>query len=250
MKQGQTYSMQFPYCTGCWDESYSRDFWDYWTGKFLIFESTDGGSEGHTIKGASFVGSTFIGQDGKPFAYDDAQSFLQEYDGYELGGEQALLLGNQTFAKMGSTRENLWTYYAYSNDEGFWPSFEEGDISEIEPTGSFLIAEVVVPELAEGVKSISRGGNITYKYGNNGDPNNGTTTGSHTPTVGGDNDMFITAIDGGINIAVAAPQNICVVNATGHIIFNGYVTTNTNVLLPMNGIYVVKGQNEVQKIFF
>ena len=101
-------------------------------------------------------------------------------------------------------------------------------------------------------KKVTREGKIIYggSGNNNGDPNNGTTTGSHTPTVGGDNDMFITAIDGGINIAVAAPQMVCVVNATGHVLYNGYVTENVNVSLPISGIYVVKGENEVQKIFF
>jgi hypothetical protein len=62
--------------------------------------------------------------------------------------------------------------------------------------------------------------------------------------------MFITGIAGGINIAVAAPQFVQVVNATGHIIYCGYVANNVDVLLPMNGIYVVKGENEAQKIFF
>ena len=94
--------------------------------------------------------------------------------------------------------------------------------------------------------SVSRDGMITYS----GKPGDGTTTGTHTPTVGGGNDMFITAIAGGINVAVAAPQFVQVVNATGHIIYCGYVANNVDVILPMNGIYVVKGENEAQKIFF
>ena len=101
-------------------------------------------------------------------------------------------------------------------------------------------------------KKVTREGRIIYgESGNdNGDPNGGVTTGTHTPTIGGGNDMFITSIAGGINIAVAAPQMVCVVNATGHVLYHGYVTTNVNVLLPINGIYVVKGENEAQKIFF
>jgi hypothetical protein len=247
MKQGQTYSLQFPYCTGCWDESNERDFWDYWTGKFLIFESTDGGADGHTIKGSSFVGSKF---NGEWFDYDDSKSFLSDYKDYETG-EQALLLGNQTFAMMGATQANLWTYEADENAEGFNPSTDKDGnpiLSKIKPTGSFLIANVQLPEQAISVKSISRNGNVTYNYGSN--PGDGTTTGTHTPTVGGGNDMFITGIAGGINIAVAAPQFVQVVNATGHIIYCGYVANNVDVILPMNGIYVVKGENEAQKIFF
>ena len=97
-------------------------------------------------------------------------------------------------------------------------------------------------------KKVTREGKIIY--GASGNENDGTTTGSHTPTIGGGNDMFITAVDGGINIAVAAPQTVCVVNAIGHVLYNGYVTNNVNVHLSVNGIYVVKGENEVQKIFF
>jgi hypothetical protein len=238
--------MQFPYCTGGWDESNERDFWDYWTGKFLIFESTDGGTDGHIIKGSSFVGSKY---NGEMFDYDYNKSFLSDYD-YEAG-EQALLLGNQTFAMMGAKQANLWTYEAGENAEGFNPSTDKNGntiLSEIKPTGSFLIANVQLPEQAISVKSISRNGSVTYNYGSN--PGDGTTTGTHTPTVGGGNDMFITGIAGGINIAVAAPQMVCVVNATGHIIYSGYVADNMDVLLPMNGIYVVKGENEAQKIFF
>lgn len=249
MKQGQTYSLQFPYCTGCWNEDEDgnivRDFWDYWTGKFLIFESTDGGADGHTIKGSSFVGSKF---NGDWFDYDDSNSFLRDYDDYETG-EQALLLGNQTFAMMGATQANLWTYDASPNYERFnsnTDKYGNPNLSEIKPTTSFLIADVQVPEDAISVKSIGRNGNITYNYGNP----QGPTTGGHVPTVGGGNDMFITGIDGGINIAVAAPQMVCVVNATGHVLYNGYVTDNVNVSLPISGIYVVKGENEVQKIFF
>ena len=91
--------------------------------------------------------------------------------------------------------------------------------------------------------------------GNNGDNNNdnngdNTTTDSHIPTIGGGNDLFITAINGGINIAVAKPQYVRVLTATGAIIFNGYITTAADVNLPTQGIYVISGENEVQKIFY
>jgi hypothetical protein len=85
-------------------------------------------------------------------------------------------------------------------------------------------------------------GKVTYS--------GGPTTGSNTPTIGGGNSLFITGIDGGINIAVAAPQMVQVVSATGNTLYNGYVTDNVNVPLPINGIYVIKGETEVQKIFY
>lgn len=37
MQQGEIYAMQFPYCSGC-DDPATRDYYDYWTGKFILFE--------------------------------------------------------------------------------------------------------------------------------------------------------------------------------------------------------------------
>ena len=62
--------------------------------------------------------------------------------------------------------------------------------------------------------------------------------------------MFITAIDGGINIAVAAPQVVRVLSSAGSVIFAGTITTATDVLLPTSGIYIISGENEAQKILF
>lgn len=37
MQQGEIYAMQFPYCSGC-DDPATRPYYDYWTGKFILFE--------------------------------------------------------------------------------------------------------------------------------------------------------------------------------------------------------------------
>ena len=105
-------------------------------------------------------------------------------------------------------------------------------------------------------KKITREGKIIYGEKPNQDdnpqdnPEDNSTTGGNVPTVGGGNDLFITAINGGINIAVAEPQYVRVLTATGAIIFNGYITTAADVNLPTQGIYVISGENEVQKIFY
>jgi hypothetical protein len=261
MKQGQTYSMQFPYCTGCvdYDEDgnpIERDFWDYWTGKFLIFESTDGGAEGHTIQGSEFVGSTYVPEE-LIFTYKADETFLADKS---VASGQALLLGNSTFALMGTKNPNVYYYNSEENNECWEINQDYDDINEVyvnkteftevNPTSALLLSASTILSNGYTAIKIGRDGAITYGPKNNGNPGDGTTTGTHTPTVGGGNDMFITAIAGGINIAVAAPQFVQVVNATGHIIYSGYVADNVDVLLPMNGIYVVKGENEAQKIFF
>ena len=101
MRQGETYSMLFPYCTGCdvlkdaegkiiYDAnglpqlSNVRDYWDYWSGKFLIFESTQATSNNpHTIKGSKYHELLFA-----PAASGN--------------GSAAVLTGNSTFALMTS----------------------------------------------------------------------------------------------------------------------------------------------------
>ena len=234
LHQGHTYSLMFPYCPGCEFDFSERDYWDYWSGKFIIFESS---AASQTINGSNFL---------------DPANEENLYKAITLYGDDVAVVGNSTFAMMETNAENVYQYkdeYPAMAMECFKPI---SGTTSISPTTAFLYGEVPVNQQGMPAKKVTREGRIIYGESgdNNGDPNNGTTTGSHTPTVGGDNDMFITAIDGGINIAVAAPQNIYVVNATGHIIYSGYVTTDVNVMLPINGIYVVKGENEIQKIFF
>ena len=225
LEQGKTYSMLLPYCTGC--DPDSRDYWDYWTGKFIIFESTDGSVFGpHTISGT-----------------DDYWNMIGEIEENEtVLPNTAKILGNTTFDQL--TMSSSYQVLAHSANIAHSTFFSETE-SIVEPTVSFMLANIPTPQ-GISVMSVSRDGMITYS----GTPGDGTTTGTHTPTVGGGNDMFITGIAGGINIAVAAPQFVQVVNATGHIIYCGYVANNVDVILPMNGIYVVKGENEAQKIFF
>lgn len=248
MNKGRVYSLLFPYCTGCWETEgegdelnvLDRSYWDYWSGKFIIFESTDGSIEGsHIIRGTNYIDENK--EDQQPWIFDGVTS-----------GTDAILTGNSTFAMMNTLRENIYVYSPDPAMETFTLNDPSGDAAYIAPTTAFLYANVPVdPTSGMPAKKVTREGKIVYGEGNNGsDPNDGTTTGTHVPTVGGGNDMFITGINGGINIAVAAPQMVSVVNATGNVLYHGYVNDNVNVYLPMNGIYVIKGENEVQKIFF
>ena len=253
MKQGQTYSLQFPYCTGCWTEDGSRDFWDYWTGKFLIFVSTDGGEKGHTLKGSNFVGASY---DGENWTYSEP-SFLEQ----DIDHNTAVLLGNPTFAMMGTKNPNVYMYTARPNAEAwdinqYWnEDTEEYQVHDewqpVEPTSALLLT-TVVSLLGEPAQKITNDGRLFYrKGGNNGNGDGGVTTGGgNVPTVGGGNDLFITAISGGINVAVAAPQQVRVISSTGAVLYNGWVSTSVDVALPIDGIYIVSGENEVQKILY
>ena len=227
LHKGKTYSLMFPYCPNCEEDGSldSRTDWDYWSGKFLIFESTAGAQ---VINGRDFLNDTVAGH-----------IFTQA-----PGETEVVVTGNSTFARLETNKENLYVYesgYPMMNSEIFLPPLED---AIIQPTTAFLYG--YVPTNAQGMpaKAISRTGQIIYDKENTPTGNQG----GHLPTVGGGNDLFITSTATGINIAVAEPQQVRVMSATGAIIFSGMVQTAVDVFLPTAGVYVVAGENEVHKI--
>ena len=252
MQQGETYSLLFPYCTGCdvqkdehgniiKDENglpklaYTRDYWDYWSGKFLIFESTTATDENpHKIKGSDYHNALF----------DPAKS---------VSGNSAILTGNSTFALMYTDESVDSKIYTYTPTMGR-ECFENGSIDdgygnityqEIQPTVAFLITDIP-SQSGMPARKISRTGEIIYDKENTPTGN----LGGNIPTVGGGNDLFITKTAGGINVAVAAPQQVRVLSSTGAVLYSGMVQTSVDVAIPTTGVYVVTGENEAQKILY
>ena len=230
LHKGETYSLMFPYCPSCEVSLDNRTYWDYWSGKFLIFESTAGKQ---VINGRDFLNDTIEGN-----------VFTQIPDVNEV-----IVTGNSTFAQLEPERDNVYVYNSnapFMNSETFEPKESVTDPT-IYPTTAFLYG--YVPTNAQGMpaKGIKRTGEIIYGKDN-------TTTdvnpGGHIPTVGGGNDLFITATVAGINIAVAEPQQVRVMSATGAIIYSGMVQTAVDVALPATGVYVITGENEVHKILY
>lgn len=222
MTKGTTYSLFFPYCMGCWDENNSRDFWDYWTGKFLIFESTAGDVEGHTI--------------------DGTQS--QAWENVE-GGSEMYMYGNTSLSDILISKDV--NKFPYSNEIVNLEAFVamEDDVM-LKPTQAFLYANITAPA-GQKIAGIRRTGEIIYDEDNNGNQNG---TSGHIPTVGGGNDLFITTIEEGINVAVASPQHVRVLSSTGAVIYSGMIQTALDIPLPCVGVYVVSGENEVQKVLY
>ena len=227
MTKGNTYSMLLPYCTGCGADISTREFWDYWSGKFLIFESTDGP---HEIEGTDAA----AGQINEAFELDE--------------GTQAILGGNSTLGSL-SLEDIANEILVYSGDlqVSDFITAQKASKNVIVPTESYLISNLKLPE-GKSITGVKRTGEIIYGDDTNGNQNG--TSGGHIPTVGGGNDLFITSIAGGINVAVAAPQNVRVLSSTGAVIYSGYIQTAVDIKLPTNGIYIVSGENEVQKILF
>lgn len=243
MRKHEVYSMLFPYCWGCEDpndENDVRNYWDYWTGKFLIFESTAATPDKpHVIKDSTYVAPSKIGNNA--WVMDD------------VSGQQgsAVLLGNSTFSMMKVPDNN--EDFLYNNEdfllydgstrglEGF-TSGVDMDVDSITPTTTFLIANTIKP-----IQQITRSGIITYRHS---DDDGNITTGGNMPTVGNGARLFITAIDNGINVAVSTPQYIRVVTSAGMLIYSGEVTMNVDIPLPTSGVYIVTGEGEVQKIIY
>ena len=227
MHKGRTYAMLFPYCTGTGCRVTDRTEWDYWSGKFLIFESTDGTKTGgHIVDGSNLFDSI-------PFATVPSVN-------------EAIVSGNSTFSYLRINDPDVFIYNPRPTRESFIPSASlDMDEIEVMPTTAFLLANIQVPASNMRVRDVSHNGEIRYDVDDNGD---GTMTGGNIPTVGGGNDLFITATVAGINIAVAEPQQVRVMSATGAIIYSGMVQTAVDVALPATGVYVITGENEVHKI--
>lgn len=248
MQQGEVYSFLLPYCQGCDVEAnpddgtvqldknglpitIERNYWDYWSGKLLIFESTQKSiSDPHKIKGEN---------------YHDELLLMPEEQGLTL-------TGNSTFALMkpSSTlidKEYLYPYSPVLNKEGYELADTETSLS-IQPTASF-IKENIGEELdGQSISMITYSGKVIYGPKSDNDDNSETDSGN-TPTIGGDNTLFITTTQWGINVAVKEPQFVRVISATGTVIYSGMVHTAVDVTIPTTGVYMVAGENEVQKLW-
>jgi hypothetical protein len=148
-------------------------------------------------------------------------------------------MGNSSFAEVEPAPEKVYYYSGDLMHSTF--SYDQYGV-KVNPTESFVMMNVATPSGIR-VKGLTTSGQLIYD-------NDGTTTGGNIPTVGGGNDLFITSTATGINIAVAQPQQVRVMSATGAIIYSGMVQTAVDVLLPTAGVYVVAGENEVHKILY
>ena len=237
LHKGRTYSMLFPYCPGCEASLDDRTYWDYWSGKFLIFESTAGAQ---VINGRDFLNET---KPGNVFTQEPAPA-------------DVTVTGNSTFSFLDTSKDNIYRYNTKApalSRETFELNVEYDDEdnpipvstpTRINPTMAFLYGNVPTKNDMPA-RGVMRTGEIIYGKENT---STDVNQGGNIPTVGGGNDLFITATVAGVNIAVAEPQQVRVMSATGAIIYSGLVQTAVDVALPTTGVYVITGENEVHKI--
>lgn len=227
MHKGKTYSMLLPYCTGCaGNEDGEREIWDYWSGKFLIFESTDTPKDGHEVYGKAL--------------FDELDATPTPAEG------TAIMLGNATFAAMPTDNKEIYVYYPDLEGSTFLLNEINGSEGEpILPSDSYMVLNIPTPSAYSYIKGVKSTGELIYANRDN------TTTGvGNTPTIGGNSSLFITAISDGINIAVATPQYVRVVTSNGALIYSGMILDNIDVPISTNGIYIVAGENTTQKFMW
>lgn len=227
MHKGKTYSMLLPYCTGCaGNEDGEREMWDYWSGKFLIFESTDTPQDGHEVYGTAL--------------FDELDAIPTPATG------SAIMLGNATFAAMPTDNKEIYVYYPDLEGSTFLLNEINGSEWEpILPSDSYMVLNIPTPSVDTYIKGVKSTGELIYANRNN------TPTGmGKMPTLGDNSSMFITAISNGINIAVSFPQYVRVLTANGYVLYAGMVEHSVNVVLPMDAIYIVAGETEAKKIMY
>ena len=222
MQKGMTYSMLLPFCTKCGEDIEDREFWDYWSGKFLIFESTDGP---HIVDGTAAINEV-VAADPTEFAPNS---------------NDAKLTGNHTFNAVNTAETYIWNYVGNLQHSTF--SYNRYG-ANVNPTESFLIANIPSRN-SMPARGVTTSGQVIYDT--NGD---GTMTDIQRPGVSEGHSLFITSTAEGINIAVAEAQHVRVMSATGIVLYNGMVQTAVDVALPSNGVYVITGETEVHKILF
>ena len=236
LHKGETYSLMFPYCPSCEESLDNRTYWDYWSGKFLIFESTAGAQ---VINGRDFLNDTV-----------DGNVFMRNPD-----PNKVIVTGNSTLSFLDTSKDNVYRFNSKApalNRETFELNVEYDDEdnpipvstpTRINPTTAFLYGNVPTKN-GMPARGIKRTGEIIYDKENTPTGNQG----GNIPTIGGGNDLFITSTVEGINIAVAEPQHVRVLSSTGAVLYSGIVQTAVDVALPTTGVYVITGENEVHKI--
>lgn len=215
MKQGEIYALQFPYCPGC-DEVSQRSYFDYWTGKLILFE----GYGPQTLKGTN------------------AQS--EQFTPYTVNNS-GVLRGNATLAEMqvpnysGATNQLTNAYFNVSKNQ-FEPSTNQ-TIGLLEPTGVFLLAN---PGTRRQIAAVHmRTGDVTYT--------DTDTDETSVPTVSGGKHLLISAAAGLLTLIPTEPQQVYIYSAAGKLIADRYIGEEWQLSLPA-GIYMVRGAYDTAKV--
>ena len=237
--------MQFPHniIGGTHDPSKQ---WDYWTGKYLLIESTSKTGEGddvHTISGTDYKASGLFGAG--------------------VGSGYATMRGNATFAELTelespTTNTSLWTVKKKANqdveikdEDGTTTTTVKRDVHEFVPMGEdaslspaegMIVANFTPPANMRARSINYRTGEVTYEKIDDNNPG----LGSGIPTIMGDLSLMVVPTPEGLTITPLKEQHVMLFDAEGKMIFSKYMSEEESVSLP-TGVYVVRGEYEQVK---
>ena len=199
MRKGQTYAMHFPFnsLNGKHDPDQT---WDYWTGKYILVESTPGP---HTISGKA--------------------NAVNQIENLTLNPETAVLQGNASFAEIApSTSYAIW-------------ALEQKETS-LSPAQGALISNFTEPVGLRAIGVHYETGRVIYDSIPQEEPEQEIPT--SIPTIMDGLSLVVETIDGGLRITPAQAQQVLLYNAAGQLILNQYLTSIKEVLLPA-GVYII-----------
>ena len=253
MTKGNVYAMQFPYniIGGTHDPSKQ---WDYWTGKYILIESTtktggtiNGTADVHTISGADYKNNSLFG------------------DG--VGSGSATMRGNATFAELTgltppTNNTSLWTVEKKANQDvnveiknednttttttvkrdvhEFVPMGEDASLS---PAEGMIVANFQAPQGMRARSINYRTGEVTYEKI---DDNNTGDIETGLPTILNGMTLIVEPTSEGLTITPIKEQHVMLFDANGKMIFSKHLSAEENVTLP-TGVYVVRGEYEQVK---
>ena len=199
MRKGQTYAMHFPF-NSLNGEHDPDQTWDYWTGKYILVESTTGP---HTLSGK-----------------DNAE---KQITNLSLSSETAMLQGNASFAEITpSTSHTIW-------------ALEQKETS-LSPAQGALVSNFTEPVGLRAIGVHYETGRVIYDSIPQEEPEQEIPT--SIPTLMDGLSLVVETIDGGLRITPAQPQQVLLYNAAGQLILNQYLTSTKEVLLPA-GVYII-----------
>lgn len=199
MRKGQTYAMHFPF-NSLNGEHDPYQTWDYWTGKYILVESTPGP---HVISGK-----------------DKA---VNQIENLTLNSESAMLQGNASFAEIApSTSHTIW-------------ALEQKETS-LSPAQGALISNFTEPVGLRAIGVHYETGCVIYDSIPQEEPEQEIPT--SIPTIMDGLSLVVETIDGGLRITPAQAQQVLLYNAAGQLILNRYLHSAEEVLLPA-GVYII-----------
>ena len=209
MRKGQTYAMHFPFNSLNGNHN-PNETWDYWTGKYILVESTPGP---HTISGKNKA--------------------VNQIENLDLSSETgtAVLQGNASFAEITpSTSYAIW-------------ALEQRETS-LSPAQGALISNFKEPEGLRAIGVHYETGRVIYDSIPQEEPEQEIPT--SIPTIMDGLSLVVETIDGGLRITPAQPQQVLLYNAAGQLILNQYLTSTKEVLLPA-GVYIIPTRTQQPK---